>query len=109
MQDLLKELNSYRSDLDSAITIIRERKIEKARAEREYRVELAKEITRLRADGIPVTIISDLCRGNERIAKLREDKDIAEGMYESNMQFIYRTKINIDIVREHIQAESKGV
>ncbi|MCQ4921543.1 hypothetical protein NE686_00475 [Tissierella carlieri] len=108
MQDLQIELNKYRSDLNKAITIIRERGKSRAIAERDYRVELAKEILRLRAEGVPVTIISDLCRGNEKIADLKLDRDIAETLYESNMQFIYSTKLNIDIVMKQIEAERKG-
>ena len=108
MQDLQIELNKYRSDLNKAITIIRERGKNRAIAERDYRVELAKEILRLRAEGVPVTIISDLCRGNEKIADLKLDRDIAETLYESNMQFIYKTKLNIDIVMKQIEAERKG-
>ena len=38
---------------------------------------------RLRAEGVPVTIISDLCRGNEKIADLKLKRDIAETLYES--------------------------
>ena len=109
MQDLQIELNKYRSDLNKAITIIKVRGKAKAIAERDYRVELAKEILRLRAEGMPVTIISDLCRGNEKIAELKMNRDIAETLYESYMQFIYKTKLNIDIVMKQIEAERKGV
>lgn len=108
MQELQIELNNYRMDLNKAITIIRERGKAKAVAERDYRVELAKEILKLRAEGVPVTIINDLARGNERIAELKMNRDIAETLYESNMQFIYKTKLNIDIVMKQIEAERKG-
>lgn len=108
MQDLQIELNKLRIDLNKAITIIKERGKAKAIAERDYRVELAKEILKLRADGMPVTIVSDVCRGNEKIAELKMNRDIAETLYESNMQFIYSTKLNIDIVMKQIEAERKG-
>lgn len=108
MQDLQIELNKLRIDLNKAITIIKERGKAKAIAERDYRVELAKEILRLRAEGMPVTIISDACRGNEKIAELKMNRDIVETLYESNMQFIYSTKLNIDIVMKQIEAERKG-
>ena len=108
MQDLQIELNNLRSDLNKAIRIIRERGKAKAIAEKDYRVALAKEILLLRSSGTPVTIISDLCRGNENIAELKMNRDIAETLYESNMQFIYSTKLNIDIVMKQIEAERKG-
>jgi hypothetical protein len=108
MQDLQIELNNLRSELNKAITIIKERGKSKSIAEKGYRIVLAKEILRLRSEGMPVTIISDLCRGNEKIAKLKMDRDIAETLYESNMQSIYSTKLNIDIVMKQIEAERKG-
>ncbi len=74
--------------IKKAITVIREREKNKAIAKRDYRVELTKEILRLRAGGMPVTIVSDLCRVNEKIAGLKMNRDIAETLYELNMQFI---------------------
>ncbi|MBU5437620.1 hypothetical protein KQI42_06355 [Tissierella sp. MSJ-40] len=74
MQDLQQELNNLRSDLNKAITIIKERGKTKAIAERDYRVALAKEILKLRSEGMPITIISDLCRRNEKIAELKMNR-----------------------------------
>lgn len=108
MQELQNELAKYRNDLDSAVTILRERGKARAIAERDYRVALAKEILLLRNSGIPVTIISDVCRGNVTIAELKLKRDIAESLYESNMQFIYKTKLNIDIVLKQMEAIRKG-
>ncbi|GFN35799.1 hypothetical protein [Tepidimicrobium xylanilyticum] len=108
MQDLVNELNQYRHNLNKAIEELKKRGQVKAKTERDYRVELSKEILRLRAEGIPVTIINDLARGNEKIANLKMERDIAESLYESNMQYIYSCKINIDIVQKQIEAERKG-
>lgn len=108
MQDLVNELNQYRHNLNKAIEELKKRGQVKAKAERDYRVELAKEILQLRAEGVPVTIINDLARGNEKIASLKMERDIAESLYESNMQYIYSCKINIDIVQKQIEAERKG-
>lgn len=108
MQDLVTELNIHRSNLNKAIKELKERGQVKAKAERDYRVELSKGILRLRAEGMPVTIISDVCRGNEKIANLKMERDIAESLYESNMQYIYSTKINIEIVQKQIEATMRG-
>lgn len=108
MQSLQAELNNLRNDLNKAITIIRERGKNKAIAERDYRVAVAKEILILRDKGVPVTIINDLVRGNESIANLKLNRDIADTLYESNMQYIYSTKLNIDIVLKQLHAERKG-
>lgn len=108
MQDLVNELNQYRHNLNKAIEELKKRGQVKAKAERDYRVELAKEILKLRAEGIPVTIINDLARGDEKIANLKMKRDIEESLYEANMQRIYECKINIDWLEQQISAERKG-
>jgi len=57
-----------------------------ARAEAAYRVELAKEIARLRVDGQPATLIGDLARGNEAIATLKLERDLSSGLVEAAKQ-----------------------
>lgn len=109
MQDLLNELNLHRGNLNLAIKELKARGQAKAEAEKNYRVELAKEMLRLRAEGTPVTIISDLCRGNEKIATLKMKRDIAETLYDSAMQAIYNYKLNIDIIQNQINATHKGL
>lgn len=108
MQDLINELNEYRHNLNRAIDEIKARGKAKAEAEKDYRVELAKKILKLRADGIPVSIIGDLARGDEKIANLKMKRDIEESLYEANMQRIYECKINIDWLQSQIEAERKG-
>lgn len=109
MQDLINELNLHRGNLNLAIKELKVRGQAKAEAEKNYRIALAKEMLRLRTEGTPVTIISDLCRGNEQIATLKMQRDIADSLYESNMQAIYNYKLNIDIVQNQINATYKGV
>lgn len=109
MQDLLNELNLHRGNLNLAIKELKARGQNKAEAEKNYRVALAKEMLKLRTEGTPVTIISDLCRGNESIATLKMQRDIADSLYESNMQAIYNYKLNIDILQNQINAIYKGV
>ena len=109
MQDLLNELNHHRGNLNLAIKELNVRGRNKAEAEKNYRVALAKEMLRLRTEGTPVTIINDLCRGNEHIATLKMQRDIAETLWESAMQAIYAFKLNIDIIQNQINATYKGV
>ena len=85
MQNIQRKLNNLRSELNKAIIIIKERGKNKTIAERDYRVGLAKEILLLRSSGIPIITISDLCRGNEKIAELKMNRDIAETIYELNI------------------------
>lgn len=51
-----------------------------AKAEEAYRVELAKCELSLREEGLPATLIPDLARGNERVAGLKLQRDLAESL-----------------------------
>lgn len=108
MQDLMIELKKQLKTLDRAIAALVERGKEKAEAERDYRVALQKEILLQRDAGMPVTIISDVCRGKNEIADLKMKRDIAETMWETCLQKIYSCKININILEGLMEAERKG-
>lgn len=56
---------------------------EYAKREHDYRVALSKRLIERRLEGYPVTILSDIVRGEEDIAKLKYERDIAEGLKES--------------------------
>ena len=108
MQDLIIEIQELRKELNTAIELLKRRGREKAEKERNYRVALAKKILLLRDEKIPVTIINDLARGDEEIAKLKLERDIAETLYESALQKIYAIKIELGIVQNQMEAERKG-
>ena len=108
MQDLQIELKHERKNLAVAITELKKRGIDKSEAEKNYRIALAKEILIQRDVGMPVTIISDICRGNKEIARLKFDRDVAETMFETAQQYIYACKLNIGIIERQIEAERRG-
>jgi hypothetical protein len=62
-----------------------------AEKEESYRVALAKEIVRQHeADGVAWTVAPDLARGEKEVAKLRRERDIAEGVREAMQQACWR-------------------
>lgn len=78
-----EEIEQCIRDLNKTVTSFKQYKKEYAIKERDYRIALAKKILEERTKGTPVTIISDLVRGDEEIAQLRFEKDIAQGLSES--------------------------
>jgi hypothetical protein len=108
MQDLMIEMRDLRKTLSTAISELKRRGRDKAKAEQEYRVALAKEILIQRDAGMPVTIISDICRGKAEIAKLKFERDFAETLYETCLQKIYQCKIEMGIIEEQMKAERRG-
>ena len=108
MQDLMNALDAERKTLSQAIAILKERGIKKAKAEMDYRIALAQEQLRLKDGKMPATLIMDLSRGNEKVAGLRMERDIAEVLYDTCQQQIYTSRKEIDIIMMLMQAERKG-
>lgn len=64
------------------------RQAHKDRAEKEqrYRLALAKKITELKAGSVAATVALDLAKGDPIVAKLRMERDIADGVVEAAKQ-----------------------
>jgi hypothetical protein len=56
---------------------------EYAKAERTYRVALSRKMLELKASGMAVTACETVAKGDERIAALRFERDVAEGLKET--------------------------
>jgi len=61
-----------------------------ADAERAYREALAQAITRLKAEGVAISVAQDLARGDKHVATLRYERDVAEGLRDAAAQSIWR-------------------
>lgn len=103
--DLLEELNKIRELLNKALGEYRKRGIEYANAYKNYRVAVAKELLRLKDEGMAVTIAYDVARGQEDIAELKRQEIITECVYKSCMEAINSYKLQLKIVQEQINKE----
>lgn len=66
-----------------------------AECERLYRMELSKRILELRAGNgdvpaLPATVCKDVAGGEAEVARLRQDRDIAAGLFEAMKQAAFR-------------------
>jgi DNA-binding transcriptional LysR family regulator len=76
---------------EAAETGLRDSAREFAEKEERYRVALATEIVRQHAEeGVAWTVAPDLARGNVNVARLRRERDIAEGVREAMQQAAWR-------------------
>lgn len=55
-----------------------------AKAEAEYRMELSKELLRLKAEGMAVGILNDVARGN--LALIKFERDLKEAEYRASLE-----------------------
>lgn len=88
LQSVIKQMQQTAERLRNATQEIFKLAREKAEAEQLYRVELAKEIARLRYEKVPATLIPDLARGKEEIALLKFNRDITADRYRSGTEVI---------------------
>lgn len=108
MQDLRQELNKLFQLLDAALKQIGKRGREYAEKEANYRCELSKAMLTARDEGMPVTILSDICRGKEEIAILKLERDIAEAKYKAAQEAVNVYKLKIKSLEAQIEREWKG-
>ena len=100
-----EEIEKYNNLLETAVTEMKSRSRKLAEAEYFYRIALSKRLTELRAEGQAVTHLADIARGEEEIAKLRLNRDIAKGLYESSQEAINVYKIRIRVLENQYSRE----
>lgn len=98
----LKQLNDY---LTAALTEYKKRGQDYAEAYKRYRVLLAQELLKLKAEGMPVTIAYDIARGTEEVANAKEQEIITECLYKSCQEAINTYKLQIKILQENINKD----
>ena len=103
--DLMDELWKVNDLLKKALEQFKQRGKEYAEAYRNYRVLLAQELLRLKAEGTPVTIAYDIARGKEEVADAKEQEIITESLYKSCQEAINTYKLQIKILQEQINKE----
>ena len=108
MMNLMNEMTAKTEILDKSIRSLRGLGIAHAQAKHDYQEALAKKILIERDKGTPVTIISDICRGDSHIAKLRFERDVAEVAYKAAMEAINGLKLQIKILNAQIEREWKA-
>ena len=106
--DLLQELWKVNELLTKALEQFKQRGIEYAAAYKKYRILVAKELLRLKSEGMPVTIAYDIARGNEEVANAKEQEIITESLYKSCQEAINTYKLQIKIIQEQINKEYQG-
>jgi len=100
-----EEIEKYSDLLEKANTEMKKRSRDKAQKEYLYRIALSKRLVELRAEGQAVTHLADIARGEEKIARLRLDRDIAQGLYESSQEAINVYKIKLRILENQYARE----
>lgn len=83
-------INGAKVAMQNAEQFTREAYKDAAAKEKAYRVALARRITELHGEGAAWTVCQDLARGDERVAHLRYERDVAEGVKEAAQSATWR-------------------
>lgn len=105
MSNLFNSMEKLREVIKQRYSISEQR----AKAEYEYRTELGKEMARAKADGMANTALYDYCRGLEKVAKLRERRDILVAQEEYMTELIYYYRSSIRVYEGEAAAERRGL
>lgn len=101
-QSLIDRLNQCIAALGRGNTQMKTLGLEKAKAEKEYKVRQAQEILKLRAEKYQATLIMELVKGNCEVADLRLKRDIAESAYFVGLEAMNNLRLEIEIIRSQL-------
>lgn len=76
-----------------------------AEAERDYKITLRQEALKLKSDGMAVTLINQIIYGIPEVASKRFNRDVVSAMYQTNLEFINTTKLQIRILEAQLERE----
>ncbi len=103
--DLVNELLSLRQQLNASIRRLKQNGVALAVAERDYKIALNKRVLELRDEGMAATLIQLIIYGEREIAELRFKRDVAKVVYETNLEHINGTKLQMRILESQINRE----
>ena len=103
--DLYNDLMNLTRELDIQVNKLATTGKEYAEAYTKYRVKLAQELVKVRNEGTPVTLCSDLARGNVDVARLKFQEISKEAIYKANLESINATKLRIKVLENQLGKE----
>lgn len=93
---LMQETNTR---LNNSIKELHKQGKKLASSERDYKIALAHKILELKSQGMPATLINDLAKGNEEIAALRFERDLARSLYDTAKEGMRSLRTQADVLR----------
>lgn len=103
--ELEQELEKLKNDLNFSIKHLRVNAGNYAKAQCDYRIALAKKELELRSEKYPASLVYDIARGDENVAKLKQNEINTEGVYKANQEAINSIKLQIRLLDNQISRE----
>lgn len=97
-----EELSKLIEQLRTCVKSLKINGIELAKKERIYKEQLREEVTILKDEGTPTTLIDKLVYGDPNVAAKREARDIAEATYKANLEAVGSIKLQMKVLESKI-------
>ena len=106
--DLVNELQVKINQLEASLKELRKSGTNYAKAERDYKILLRQECLKLRDDGMAIGMIDKTCYGIPSVAEARFQRDVAQTIYQANLEAINTLKLQLRLIENQLQREWSG-
>lgn len=103
--DLYEEIQRLTAELTASIGKLRANGEKLATAERDYKIALSTEALKMKADGLPVTLINQVIYGTDAVADLRFKRDVEQANYDANKEHINICKLRLRLLEAQLERE----
>ena len=103
--DLVNDLFRKTKMMDAAIKRLANEGQKLAESERNYKIALRQEVLKLRELGMAVGIIDKIVYGVPTIADLRFNRDVAETLYRTALEYLNTLKLEIRVIQSQVDKE----
>ena len=109
-QELFAERDRIKKRLDNSLQRAYDNGIEAAEMTKIYRIKLRQAILMLKADGMAISIIDKIAKGDEEVAEAEFNMNVADVKYKASLENIMAQKklfesIEADIKREYYRGD----
>lgn len=102
---LWEEVQEIKVQLDTAMSTLKENGLKWAAAERNYRKLKSKEILKLHAEKLPVTLIQDVVKGLDEVADLDFIRNAQMVIYKANQEEIIAKRLELKTTEAELERE----
>lgn len=103
--DLYEEIQRLMNELTLSIGKLRKNGENLALAERDYKISLATQALKMKADGLQVTLINQVIYGVDEVSQKRFKRDVEAANYEANKEHINATKLKLRLLESQLNRE----
>ena len=103
--DLYNDLQAKLDQLSASLKKLRQTGSEYAKCEKEYKILLRQECLKLRDDGMAIGMIDKTCYGIPSVAEARFQRDVAQTIYQANLEAINTLKLQLRLIENQISRE----